>query len=58
MNRVPGAGGISGSGILLEMKFQAVAQGNAAIRVEEATLRDARLEPIPAAPPSIAVRVP
>lgn len=58
MNRVPGAGGMSGSGVLLELRFQAIARGGAAIRVEEISLRDARLEPIAAAPPSIAVQVP
>ncbi|MEM4405400.1 MAG: cohesin domain-containing protein [Nitrososphaerota archaeon] len=58
MNRVPGAGGISGSGVLLELRFQAIARGSAAIRVEEISLRDARLEPIAAAPPSLAIQVP
>ncbi|GIU76690.1 MAG: hypothetical protein KatS3mg004_3777 [Bryobacteraceae bacterium] len=58
MNRVPGAGGISGSGILVELRFQAVARGQAAIRVEEISLRDARLEAMAAAPPSVTVQVP
>jgi len=58
MNRIPGSGGITGSGVLLEMKFQAVARGDATVRLEDATLRDARLEPISAAPPSIAIRIP
>lgn len=58
MNRVPGSGGISGSGVLLELRFQAIARGGASIRVEDISLRDARLEPIAAAPPSVAVQVP
>lgn len=58
MNRVPGAGGISGAGILLELKFQAVGRGDASIRLEDVTLRDAKLEPIPAAPQAVTIRVP
>jgi len=58
MNRVPGAGGISGAGILLELKFQAVGRGDGAIRLEDVTLRDAKLEPIPAAPQAVTIRVP
>jgi general secretion pathway protein D len=58
MNRVPGSGGITGSGVLLELKFQAVARGDGAVRLEDVTLRDARLEPIAAAAPSVVVRVP
>lgn len=58
MNRMPGSGGISGSGVLLELRFQAIARGPASVRVEDISLRDARLEPIAAAPPSVAVQVP
>lgn len=58
MNRVPGSGGITGSGVLLELKFQAAGRGDASIRLEDVTLRDARLEPITAAAPSISIRIP
>lgn len=58
MNRVPGSGGISGAGILLELKFQAVGRGEASIRLEEVTLRDAKLEPMPAAAAAVTLRVP
>lgn len=58
MNRVPGSGGISGSGVLLELRFQAIARGPASVRVEDISLRDARLEPIGAAPPAVSVQVP
>jgi general secretion pathway protein D len=58
MNRVPGSGGMSGSGVLLELRFQAIARGGASIRVEDISLRDARLEPIAAAPPAVAIQVP
>lgn len=58
MNRVPGSGGITGSGVLLDLKFQAAARGDATVRLEDATLRDARLEPITTASPSVAIRIP
>ncbi len=57
MNRVPGAGGISGSGTLLTLKFQAVGAGVSPVRFEEVTLRDARLETIAVTPPAVAVTV-
>ncbi|MBI4890220.1 MAG: hypothetical protein HY821_06310 [Acidobacteria bacterium] len=57
MNRVPGAGGISGSGTLLTLKFQAVGPGVSPVRFEEVTLRDARLETIAVTPPAVAVTV-
>jgi len=57
MNRVPGAGGISGSGTLVTLKFQAIGKGASAISFEELTLRDARLDTIAVTPPSTAVTV-
>lgn len=57
MNRVAGAGGISGSGVLLTLKFQAIGQGVSPVRFEEVTLRDAKLETIAVTPPAVAVTV-
>lgn len=57
MNRVAGAGGISGSGLLLTLKFQAIGPGVSPVRFEEVTLRDARLETIAVTPPAVAVTV-
>ncbi|MBI5085623.1 MAG: hypothetical protein HZB13_13610 [Acidobacteria bacterium] len=57
MNRVPGAGGISGSGTLVTLKFQAVGKGVSAVSFEDLTLRDARLQPIAVTPPSTAITV-
>ncbi len=50
LNRVPGAGGISGSGPLAIFTFQAVAPGTAKITVTELTLRNSTLQPSAAAP--------
>ncbi|MEJ5368140.1 MAG: cohesin domain-containing protein [Bryobacteraceae bacterium] len=58
MNRLPGSGGITGSGVLLELKFQAVGRGEGSIRLEDVTLRDAKLEAMPAGAPSAVIRVP
>jgi general secretion pathway protein D len=57
MNRIAGAGGISGSGVLVTLKFQAVGKGTSTISFDEAALRDARLQDIQVALPSIAVTV-
>jgi general secretion pathway protein D len=57
MNRVPGAGGISGSGNLVTLKFQAIGKGVSAISFEDLTLRDARLQTITVTPPSTAITV-
>ena len=57
MNRVPGAGGISGSGNLVTLTFQAIGKGISAISFEDLTLRDARLQPIAVTPPSTAISV-
>jgi general secretion pathway protein D len=57
MNRVPGAGGVSGQGTLLTLKFQAVGRGVAMLSFEELVLRDARLNNIAVQPPSMAIQV-
>lgn len=57
MNRVPGAGGVSGQGTLLTLKFQAVGRGVALISFEELVLRDAKLNNIAVQPPSMAIQV-
>lgn len=57
MNRVPGAGGVSGQGTLLTLKFQAVGRGVAMLSFEDLILRDAKLSDIAVRPPSMAIRV-
>jgi general secretion pathway protein D len=56
-NRVPGTGGISGSGILFTLRFQAIGRGPAAIKVEEPVLRDSTLKGIDIQPPALTVTV-
>lgn len=57
INRVPGAGGMSGGGTLVTLKFQAIAPGESAIGFEELTLRDAKLQPIKVAAPTTTIAV-
>lgn len=57
MNRLPGAGGISGSGTLLTLKFTAVAPGTSQISLTDLTMRDARLQSISVTPPATSVVV-
>jgi general secretion pathway protein D len=57
LNRLPGAGGMSGSGTLVTLKFRAIARGPASISFEEITLRDSKLQVINAPPPSAMLAV-
>jgi general secretion pathway protein D len=57
LNRVPGAGGTSGSGGLVTLTFQPVAAGTAQITIGDLTLRNAQLQPIEVATPSAAITI-
>lgn len=56
-NRVPGAGGISGSGALLTITFQAVGRGESTVAVTELGLKDSQLRPINTPPPAANITV-
>jgi general secretion pathway protein D len=57
LSRAPGAGGVSGSGTLVTFVFQAVAKGSTTVSVTDLTLRDSKLQQIPAALPQLTVNV-
>lgn len=57
MNRLPGAGGISGSGTLVTFKFTAVAPGTSQVALTDLTMRDARLQSIGVTPPMTSIIV-
>jgi general secretion pathway protein D len=57
LNRLPGSGGVSGSGTLLTLTFQAVGTGTSAVTIVDAGLRDAQLQPITVATPILNVVV-
>ncbi len=57
LQRLPGSGGVAGSGTLLTMKFEALAAGTSPIAVAEFTLRDSKLIQIHATAPQTSVVV-
>jgi general secretion pathway protein D len=57
LNRMPGAGGISGSGPLAVLVFQAIGRGAASVSFPGLTLRDYRLETIPVEAPQLTVTI-
>jgi general secretion pathway protein D len=57
LTRVPGAGGVTGSGALATFIFQAVGPGTARIMFSDIALRDSKLQQIPAAAAQLAITV-
>jgi len=57
INRVPGAGGVSGSGVLVQLTFQPVAPGKSQVSVGEITVRNSKLEAAAVTLPSATVTV-
>jgi general secretion pathway protein D len=57
LNRLPGTGGVSGSGSLLNLTFQAIGRGTGAVSVTDVTLQNGQLQPIPAAAPAVNIVV-
>ena len=56
-SRVSGASGVTGSGPMLNLEFQAVGAGTAEVRVADAGLRDTQMQPVTAAMPPLSVKV-
>ncbi len=57
LNRMPGTGGVSGSGTLAVFTFQALRPGNATVTFSDLTPRNSQLEPIQASVPQAIVSV-
>ncbi len=57
LQRLAGSAGVDGSGTLLTLKFEAKSAGTASISVADFSLRDSKLQPLPAAPPQTSVIV-
>jgi general secretion pathway protein D len=57
LNRTPGTGGVSGSGSLAVLTFQAVKSGKATVTFSELAPRDARLQPVAAGIPQAVVTI-
>jgi general secretion pathway protein D len=57
MSRRAGAGGVTGSGPILQLTFMAIGKGSTTITVTEASLKDSKQQPITLAAPSVTVTV-
>ena len=58
LSRLPGGGGIGGSGALATLTFQAVGKGTSTVTFSELTLRNGRLQEVPFSPkPELAIEV-
>ncbi|MGE5568805.1 MAG: cohesin domain-containing protein [Rhodospirillales bacterium] len=57
LNRMPGTGGVSGSGTLAVFTFQALKPGNATITFTDLTPRNSQLQPVQASIPQAVVNV-
>lgn len=57
LQRLAGSAGVDGSGTLLTLKFEAKSAGTASISVADFSLRDSKLQPLPATPPQTSVVV-
>jgi general secretion pathway protein D len=57
LSRMPGSGGLSGSGTLITFTFQVIGKGVTTISVPSLTLQDSRGQAIRAASPQVAITV-
>jgi general secretion pathway protein D len=57
LNRIPGSGGVTGSGAILNLTFQAIGRGTSPISVSDIGVKNLQLQPIPVASPSMSITV-
>ncbi len=57
LNRMPGSGGISGSGTLAVLTFEAVGRGTTTVTFPGLLLRNYQLQPVPVEPPQLSVTI-
>jgi general secretion pathway protein D len=57
LNRLPGTGGVAGSGPILSLTFQAIGRGTSNVAVTEAGVKNLQLQPIPVSSPSVSINV-
>ena len=55
LNRLPGAGGVSGSGSLAMLEFQVIGRGPGKVSLQEFGLKDSKMQPIPVTLPEVTV---
>ncbi len=57
LNRLPGSGGVAGSGAILNLTFEAIGRGTSTVTVSEAEIKNIQQQPISVTPPSTAIVV-
>ena len=57
MNRLPGAGGVNGSGSLVTLTFMALGKGSTTIALDEIQLENSKREAIPAVKPELVLTI-
>ncbi len=57
LNRMPGSGGISGSGTLAVLTFEAIGRGETTVTFPGLLLRNYQLQPLPVEPPQLNVTI-
>ena len=57
LNRLPGVPGLTGAGALLSLTFQTLAQGVTSVAVSESSLKNSKLQPVPAQTPGVAIEI-
>ncbi|MDZ4803086.1 MAG: cohesin domain-containing protein [Bryobacteraceae bacterium] len=57
LSRTPGSGGVSGSGTVLTVTFQAIGRGASKVQVLDASFRNTQLLPVPVGSPTMAIDV-
>ena len=53
LNRLPGTGGVTGSGAILTLTFQAIGRGTSPVTVTDAGVKNLQMQPIPVSAPSM-----
>lgn len=57
LNRLPGVPGLTGAGALLSLTFQTLAQGVTSVAISESSLKNSKLQPVPAQTPGVAIEI-
>jgi general secretion pathway protein D len=57
LSRLPGSGGVNGSGTLLTLTFQVVGRGTATVTAPEFTPQSSQMQPLMTASPQVTVTV-
>ncbi len=57
LNRLPGAGGVSGTGTLVTLTFQAVAAGTTQVTVPDLTIRDSQMRALATSRPVLTISI-